>query len=310
MNNSKNSSSKENLIKNQTFSQKSSAFDITINSISSSELIAEAESNNYLYELNVIVNESSSLTTLSISDNQETLYDHSFSHDLTYEYPRLHVRNEIVEKANNIYSDYLSLSDEELNLIDSEIFILASAIRDELDSELQLMEVGQAFYYHSAIIKTLTRKIEENSNECNCETYIPFLEGESPFVCTEDLIMNTNDVHNRLNGIYDQYDSTQVDSSGLDSVISYTANNPSTNISQYQVHQIIMAATDDSVMVDSTTNAPIIGCLLLSGSDPGCCGNYSGACWFCNLACLAHDLYCWCCDVPFCGGDCGAEPDC
>ncbi|MCB9359889.1 MAG: hypothetical protein H6587_03160 [Flavobacteriales bacterium] len=46
----------------------------------------------------------------------------------------------------------------------------------------------------------------------------------------------------------------------------------------------------------------------MGGSDIGCCGNYSGCCWFANIGCAAHDLICWECEPRwFCLDGCKPE---
>lgn len=45
-------------------------------------------------------------------------------------------------------------------------------------------------------------------------------------------------------------------------------------------------------------------CGGISGSGLGCCGNYSGPCYFCHTACLLHDLACLDCSGWYCGPAC------
>ena len=45
-------------------------------------------------------------------------------------------------------------------------------------------------------------------------------------------------------------------------------------------------------------------CGGISGSQLGCCGNYSGPCYFCHLACLLHDIQCIDCGAWYCGPGC------
>ena len=47
-----------------------------------------------------------------------------------------------------------------------------------------------------------------------------------------------------------------------------------------------------------------INCDGISGRDYGCCGNYPGPCYYCSLACLAHDIACWDCAHWWCGPQC------
>jgi hypothetical protein len=50
-------------------------------------------------------------------------------------------------------------------------------------------------------------------------------------------------------------------------------------------------------------------CFGLRGSDCGCCGNYSGPCWYCDVICLAHDIACQNCSPSwFCLPGCVAGP--
>ncbi len=45
-------------------------------------------------------------------------------------------------------------------------------------------------------------------------------------------------------------------------------------------------------------------CNGAKGSALGCCGNYSGPCWYCNTICLIHDILCLDCDHWYCGWQC------
>ncbi len=58
---------------------------------------------------------------------------------------------------------------------------------------------------------------------------------------------------------------------------------------------------------DSEPNDPqflTYPCAGARGSTLGCCGNYSGPCWYCNTTCLVHDILCLRCDHWYCGWQC------
>lgn len=50
-----------------------------------------------------------------------------------------------------------------------------------------------------------------------------------------------------------------------------------------------------------------VDCPLGLGSQWGCCGNYSGCCWYWTYLCFMHDVACIDCEPWHCGPGC--EPD-
>jgi len=293
--------------KTNPLTTKSLSVTVTINTESEEELDAQMETSNYTYKLNASIINETNISNLTILEEGTIVYEHEFIHDLSLEFPRLFVRNEIVSDANSI-SLTLNLTDAELDFISKELPNAASALRKEMNPYNQLAEIGQAIFYHTSMLKMMNRKREQSQNECTCWTHIPYLQGESSFACTEDIVMNTSELNNIL---IENHDTTEVDSIGIDSVIRYTGNNPSIEITQYQVHQMMMADEPDQWEVDTISYSPrLLFCFFLDGSDLGCCGNYSGPCWYCHVLCLMHDIVCYCCDSDLCLGGCKPEEGC
>lgn len=57
----------------------------------------------------------------------------------------------------------------------------------------------------------------------------------------------------------------------------------------------------ERIYEEVTTGVPgFLDCWFGNGSDIGCCGNYSGCCWYAHTLCFYHDLECLECDHWHC----------
>ncbi len=107
----------------------------------------------------------------------------------------------------------------------------------------------------------------------------------------------------------------QLDSLGIDSIISYATNNPSIYISQATVKSIIMADRTDYYTDTVTVSTARWGCWASNSGALGCCNNHGSGtpCNRCRIICLIHDLICWNCleshqlGGAFCGRNCVPE---
>jgi len=61
------------------------------------------------------------------------------------------------------------------------------------------------------------------------------------------------------------------------------------------------------VVADNAEPTAMYPCLNTQGGDWGCCGNYSGQCWYCATACLVHDMLCTNCAHWYCGSGCVSD---
>ncbi|HEX4886639.1 MAG TPA: hypothetical protein VFV37_01210 [Luteibaculaceae bacterium] len=221
---------------------------------------------------------------------------------------RIPVRNILLAKAQE-----LSLINTALQLDYSKLSRVSQSFGREfladLDKNIRNQEIANGIFFHVAILQMLARKAEQLSDVCSCSTYAKYLFNESVFACTEDMVYSAKEIVDFYN--HENLSSTQLEDDGVGSIISFAVNNPSAFLSQRQIDLMRCEALginpDD--ITEPTTGA--LGCPRgTQGTDPGCCGNYSGRCWYCHNWCLWHDLACWCCDKWWCGWACECEIPC
>lgn len=159
-------------------------------------------------------------------------------------------------------------------------------------------ELAKSIYYHTAIVKTVKRAIENNATDCNCAPVPLYFTNSSPFLCQQDLKYDVNELLDNLKSnpsfITEKYDSLTVEQ-----VKSYLERRSSkVDFISFEESYIALSngvATNEfnDIIDDHIETA---WCLLGQGSDLGCCGNYSGCCWYWSNGCLMHDLACLNCE--------------
>lgn len=90
---------------------------------------------------------------------------------------------------------------------------------------------------------------------------------------------------------------------------NYLMNLSSTQITYLDYYSFYHDIDDYELSLERTINNNSNRCLIGNGSDLGCCGNYSGCCYWWSHACLIHDVLCSdCSPALFCGWQCQPEP--
>lgn len=176
------------------------------------------------------------------------------------------------------------------------------------ESELTESDLAKNIFYHTAIIKTVKRAIENNESDCNCAPVPLYFTDKTPFLCQQDLAYNVNQSLESLKSnssvIAEKYDSLTIER-----VKSYLERR-STEVDYIFFEESYIALSNgvptNEFIEIIDDHIELAGCLLGQGSDLGCCGNYSGCCWFWSVDCLNHDLGCAAiaCDHWTCGWAC------
>lgn len=230
----------------------------------------------------------------------------------------------IEDKANLLKKkyDYKKIRDIE-NILDN----LPEILFNQLGEQQYFKETTLSIFYHLGIFKSAMRSYENNTINCNCETFESYIKEESPFFCAEDKAVSADEVFNLVKKISDErefagkkfipkktlaylksksgeYLSVSKADKILKDEFKYFWNN---SLSEKDIRTKIfhnhtlskeatLVMTTDSKGMEKLPYDPT--CLLYGadqGSDCGCCGNYSGSCWKCLLECYIHDQTCETC---------------
>ena len=209
---------------------------------------------------------------------------------------------------------------------------------NELGQKEYNNESTLSVFYHLAAFNTVRRSYEKRwSGDCQCGVNSSYLGNESLFFCAEDIMVSADWLYNfiaeksaikRSEG--HQFNPKSLlkylekESGRLVSVsaaekllrdeLSYFWKNINAKEKQQISNKNFTLPMVPTVMTRSEYDGWPIDpeCWLYgvsSGGDCGCCSNYSGPCWECNLICLWHDLECFECNPTWlCGTKC--QPGC
>ena len=166
-------------------------------------------------------------------------------------------------------------------------------------------------FYHLGVFKTAKRAYEMNSEDCHCGSFQSYLQGDAPFFCAEDKLVSAEELNNLiLNNIDKRIFADKAFTA--QKTLAYISNHSNRLISVNEVDQILkeefnefwnqrLSAEDRQSIIEEhgleeqASSRIGVNCWMYGvvwGSDCGCCGNYSGFCWYCNLACFIHDHTC------------------
>lgn len=237
---------------------------------------------------------------LSVDEQGVFLFDITDMMDISVPAYRLVVYKDVVHKATQLVANYSNTIFQD-DLIKE--FALFGEFLVSKDYPVELME---QIYVHNAIINTANRSVKTNTN-CGCLPHPAYFTSKLPFWCQEDYDINvSNFLEVFSNPDFEFEDPREILiynylknlSSAIQSVPSSDLWNLWENPSIYleRVNRSFLYANGDITQEQD--------CYLGSGSDLGCCGNYSGCCWLWTMWCLHHDLACLECDKWHCGPGC------
>jgi hypothetical protein len=213
---------------------------------------------------------------------------------------KLIVYQEIIKNAEKLKQE---LNPKLINQIIPEFEIFARSILFDSNNQNN-QELIQTIFYQNSILNTIKRSYENNNN-CECLPHPGYFVAQKPFWCQEDFLVNVklfiqilkNDSSNNLQNkdqvltFLEEYNKTEV---SFDKISKYIEkkedflNRIQTNFNNTNNVNNALAKEKDCV----------------KGTDLGCCGNYSGCCWYWSYYCLDHDLECLGCDKWHCGPAC------
>jgi hypothetical protein len=189
-----------------------------------------------------------------------------------------------------------------LEISDADEAILEKLILEIKANEGNLMqsELAQSIYFNVAIIKSTKRAKENGSNDCNCAPVPMYFTGQSPFVCQEDVSYDVNgileDLEENLSEISQKYDTETINQ-----LRTYLESSSKKSITFEEMNLSLLNGVATNLFINDIEDFIETRRCFLLGTDPGCCGNYAGCCWYGSMTCLMHDLHCWRCQyVIYC----------
>lgn len=243
----------------------------------------------------------------------------------------------VAEQANLLKKQHDFFKIERIaNILDG----FPELIFKKLGKEEYFNESTLSIFYHLAAFNAAKRAYETKSEKCQCGVYLSYLNNESPFFCAEDKIVSADKAYDFIKKISDnrRFAGKQFNPKTL---LHYLENESGKFISVSKIDKIFkdeakyfwdkelskaerikvynenntlsMVSRLKSANTETYDGWPIDPtCFLFgvsAGSDCGCCGNYSGPCWTCSLACYLHDLSCETCEPNwYCFSGCVPGP--
>lgn len=164
-----------------------------------------------------------------------------------------------------------------------------------------------SIYYYQSAIDAIKR--ENDTNSLISGTIHPgYLVDKNYFVFQEDQIIdlsviNKTTLQNYVNTVEDQ------------NLANFISSNNSSKGPFNELYKYYASTEDFNSYLDDLISAPVGGensiqCLIGSGNDIGCCGNYAGCCLAASMVCYIHDIQCSTCKPPtgypswYCGPSC------
>lgn len=212
---------------------------------------------------------------------------------------RLYTHRDVLDEANRL-NNVTSLSVEDWEDV---IAVYGSFLLEfkQEESSLFISDLGQNTAFHFSSFNVLKRSIETESS-CECTPSPFYFTSKTPFMCQEDLIYDVNNIKTVLDDNKTFFIS-KYSQEVVDEVEDYLLSVSEDFLTFNQIY----LEFEESVFVDDDLDNIGKWCPLGQGSDLGCCGNYSGCCWFAHPACLWHDIDCWSCDKWYCFDGCVPE---
>lgn len=216
---------------------------------------------------------------------------------------RLTSHRGVIEESDKLAKHAgMSITSIEENLVENLLLEFKTS-----EPSLVQTDLAKSIFFNVAIIKSVKRALDNNSEDCNCSPVPLYFNDKSPFICQEDLSYNVSDLLTNLNDNLTEI-SNHYDSLTIETVRNYLESKP-IDVTDVSFEEVYVDISGGSPISDFNTNLDdfinAFWCPGLQGSDLGCCGNYSGCCWYSSPVCLAHDLACLNCEPDwFCLDGC------
>ena len=220
----------------------------------------------------------------------------------------------INEKSNSYkliqHKRVLSEANRLLNMVSKEEIIEISLIFEELGKSLindsrinSSSSLFESFFFHNAIINSIKRS-KINGQDCGCTPHPGYFVDKANFWCQEDYLINPKKY---LEGIIkSNYKPNSTEIIVVDFLKS-VENHEFISIDKLfevietksafleRIDYVYSSEMKKIARTSDDEDDDILRKPCLKGNQWGCCGNYSGCCWYKSIICLAHDYYCQTC---------------
>lgn len=216
-------------------------------------------------------------------------------------------RIKIASTLENYSRDWLKdISPTETKLYVQALTDYANNYDNPIDFKKEEM---QGIYYLISIFNCIDRYYQSISSKTakiydslKISPYDGYITGLSPFKSMEDISLDISDFQKWL----DSYEGLRLTEHDIKYIKSKISGLSISTISLKDYYDLVHKPLEDQISNGSTDNAR---CFILCGGDCGCCGNYSGQCYFANAFCYVHDYLCQSCQPDvFCLDGCQATP--
>lgn len=204
----------------------------------------------------------------------------------------------VIEESNKLAKHTgLNISNAEETLIEN---LILNFKKDAL--ELVQTDLAKSIFFNVAIIKSTKRALVNNSNDCNCAPVPLYFKDKSPFICQKDLAYNVGslltNLEENLPQISEHYDMETIEKVKT----SFLSKSNQVNVVSFEEFYVEFGGIPTSEFNVNLEDFIEEGwCPIGLGTDLGCCGNYSGCCWYASDLCLIHDVACLTCSEWYCG---------
>lgn len=223
------------------------------------------------------------------SDKNEIIYQSKFINDEALDNFKAKNNDNIIDIVKSI-----KLSEENTLTIVKNLDDFLESMLDDFFSELNNIK---QLSFHYSILTTKNREFK--TKKCECTVHPGYLTDKTAFACMEDHVLNNSKIIFEIENNSDIFN----DNASRNLLIHLKKNTQGTTSfkDMYNFYYPL-----DKYKENISSKAAT--CLLGQGSSHGCCGNYSGCCYYINPICHIHDAMCsdckprWFC-LPGCKPD-------
>jgi hypothetical protein len=179
---------------------------------------------------------------------------------------------------------------------------MVSSVRDTLKDKNHYSFVYQALRFFQTVTNASNRDTK-NKGEVPFTIFGGYTKSICSFVCEEDMVFNIGDFKRYL------VDRKVTDSNnkGIDYYLESLRDVNSDSLRFSEISQLLETYfTNSGVAINPNPmeNSDATNARWPQGGECGCCGNYSGNCYFWSRICLAHDMACQRCQWDLCFRGC------
>jgi hypothetical protein len=278
------------------------------------KIITFNENDTQIYYSSKIINDRLNFQIIINDSNSDKIINEEFDVNTNKTILSKEISNQISVKQQKL-SSTLSVNEiKRLTILMDKM--VNSVTKDMKKNELKDLNT-QGLFMCNSLIKSVSRMIRKNQIKIQSKSlsltsnisdatiytsnsvYEGFNRELSSFALTEDIEINVNDFINNINS-----DTQYAEEKGFLFVQQILNNIAADNISLYELeNEIIEYTLNNPNSFEGQISA--MGFRWPRGSDHGCCGNYSGPCYYWHPVCYVHDKICTNCTPRwFCFSGC------